>query len=312
MVGFDRRLDLQAPKVLAGTSQAVGRLAHRPLSWWHRRHRGGRRRPVPGPAPEPVKLAVAGAVATVTLNRPERRNALDLACWQALAGIAAGLAADPAVRVVVLTGQVGEHGGVFSSGSDIAEFPEARLGTAAAREYNERYEGALRAWAALPQPVIAAIAGYCLGAALELALTADFRVAAADAVFGVPAVKLGIGISVADARRLIDVVGAARARRLLLSGEPLTAEQALAVGLVDEVVPVEALPRRVDELVQLLLANAPRAMAWAKQAIDFAVRHPDGEPFTFDVLGTEVFATRDCAEGVAAFLARRPPQFTGN
>jgi enoyl-CoA hydratase/carnithine racemase len=288
----------------------MGRWASRRLSWWHRRRAGAPGEPAgSGEAaapPEPVLLAVAGAVATVTLNRPGRRNALSLACWQALRDIAVRLAADPAVTVVVLTGDT-----TFSAGSDIGEFPDARLGADAARRYNEVYEAALDSWAALPQPVIARLTGYCLGAALELALTADFRLAAEDATFAIPAVKLGIGISVADARRLIHVVGPAHARALLLSGEPVTAPRALALGLVDDVVPPSELAGQVEARTETLLANAPHAMAWIKRATAFALRHPDGDPFAFDVLGTRVFETADCAEGVAAFLARRRPRFTG-
>jgi enoyl-CoA hydratase/carnithine racemase len=315
--------------VLADTSEAMGRWANRPLKWWHR-HRGvrGTTRPaaplVPreAEAPDPVRLTVEGAVATVTLNRPQRRNALDLASWYALAGIARHLAASETVRVVVLTGRaveaVAEDGtpagrsrGVFSAGSDISEFPAERVGAQAARRYTEVSEAALAAWSALPQPVVAVISGYCLGAGLELALTADFRLAADDAVFGIPATKLGIGISVADARRLIAVVGAAKARGLLLSGDRLSAAQALRIGLVDDVVPAAEIPARVDRRVQALLGNAPLAMAWVKRAVDFATRHPDGEPFAFDDLGTQVFASDDCAEGVAAFLAKRTPRFRG-
>ena len=212
------------------------------------------------------------------------------------------------MRVVVLTG---EGKAAFSAGSDVREFPQQRLGLTAARRYNECYEAALEAWAALPQPVVASISGYCLGAALELALTADFRIASQDAVFGIPAVKLGIGISVADARRLIDVVGAARARALLLSGEQLTAAQAVAIGLVDAAVPEPELQEHVQARVKSLLANAPQTMTWVKRAVDFAGRHPDPAPLGFDVLGTRVFETEDCAEGVAAFLGRRQPSFKG-
>jgi enoyl-CoA hydratase/carnithine racemase len=314
-----RSLDLPSPRVFADTSEAMGRWASRRLNWWHRR-----RVPAPTPPPEaqdgapsgaptaeappeePVLLAVSGPVATVTLNRPGRRNALNLASWQALGEVAARLAADPAVRVVVLTGET-----TFSAGSDIGEFPAARLGAEAARRYNEVYEGALGAWAALTQPVIARIPGYCLGAALELALTADFRIAAEDATLGIPAVKLGIGISVADARRLIDVVGPARARTLLLSGDRITADRALALGLVDDVAPAADLAARVEARIRDLLANAPQTMAWIKRAAAFAVRHPDTGAFAFDVLGTQVFDTRDCAEGVDAFLSGRRPEFTG-
>jgi enoyl-CoA hydratase len=308
-------LDLPSPRVFADTSEAMGRWARRRLSWWHRRRPERPAEPDGAPEgqappeapPQPVQLSVSGPVATVTLNRPERRNALNLACWRGLQDVATRLAADPAIRVVVLGGEQ-----TFSTGSDISEFPTARLGAGAARRYNEVYEAALDSWAALPQPVIARLAGYCLGAALELALTADFRIAAEDAAFAVPAVRLGIGISVADARRLIHVVGPAHARALLLSGDRLTAVQALTLGLVDDVVPAPDLAARVEARTHVLLANAPQTMTWIKRAVAFAVRHPDAGPFAFDVLGTHVFETRDCAEGVAAFLAGRSPRFTGD
>ena len=293
-----------SPKMLEETSLAMGRWVHRPLDWWHRQPEV---REAESARP-PVTLTIAGAVATVALNRPERRNALNLASWEALRATATRLADDDAVRVVVLTGH---DGGPFSAGSDIAEFPQKRLGGAAARQYTEVSEAALDAWSKLPQPVVARIAGYCLGAALELALTADFRIASDDAAFGIPAVRLGIGISVADARRLIDVVGPSRAKALLLSGERVSAARALALGLIDDAVPLEELDQRVERQVRLLLANAPKTMAWIKQAVDFAARHPDGEPFGFDVLGTRVFDSHDTAEGVQAFLTHRAPEFTG-
>ncbi|MBI3973176.1 MAG: enoyl-CoA hydratase/isomerase family protein [Chloroflexi bacterium] len=305
MIRQRRRIDLRSPRVLTETSRAMGQWANQQLSWWHRQ----REEPATDTTePDSVVLTVEEHVASVMLNRPERRNALNLASWRALADVAGRITTNASIRVVVLTG-AGDR--AFSAGSDIAEFPEARLGVQAARRYNETYEAALAAWAKIPQPVVASISGYCLGAGLELALTADFRLASDDAVFGIPAAKLGIGISVADARRLIDVVGPARARALLLSGERLSASQAQAIGLVDDVVPADELAGRVDAQVRTLLANAPRAMVWIKQVVDFAVRHPDVDTLPFDTLGTQVFASRDSAEGVAAFLAGRAPEFTG-
>ncbi|HVG97237.1 MAG TPA: enoyl-CoA hydratase-related protein, partial [Chloroflexota bacterium] len=118
--------------------------------------------------------------------------------------------------------------------------------------------------------------------------------------------------SVADARRLIDAVGPAHARALLLSGERITAERALAIGLVDDVVPAADLPARTDARTLGLLANAPQSMAWIKRVAAFAVRYPDPAPAAFDALGTGVFETRDCDEGVTAFLAGRPARFTGH
>ena len=310
-------LPLPAAQVFTDTSQAMTRWAQRRWVWWQQRpattgapaaNGETATAELPDAQAAPVLFALDGPIARVTLNRPTRRNALNLACWTALSDIAAQLAVDHSVRVVILSGS---QPGTFSAGSDITEFPHARLGAEAARHYNETYDGALSAWSALPQTVIAQIDGFCLGAALELALTADFRLASDSSKFGIPAVKLGIGISVADARRVIDVVGPARARALLLSGDTLGATRAHEIGLIDEVLPAADLPARTDALVQTLLSNAPRSMAWMKQVVDFANRHPDQPALPFDVLGINVFDTEDTAEGVAAFLARRPPTFRG-
>ncbi|HEU5315693.1 MAG TPA: enoyl-CoA hydratase-related protein [Chloroflexota bacterium] len=305
----------QAAQVLTDTSQAMTRWAQRRWAWWVHRNADVRLPAAdagatgqPDVDAPPVLFSLDGPVARVSLNRPARRNALNLACWNALAEIATQLAVDHSVRVVIIGGS---QPGTFSAGSDISEFPHARLGADAARRYNEVYDGALAAWSALPQTVIAHIDGFCLGAALELALTADLRLASDTSRFGIPAVKLGIGISVADARRVIDAVGPARARALLLTGETIDASRAHEIGLIDEVHPAADLPARVDALTQILLANAPRSMAWMKQVVDFANRHPDQSAIPFDVLGINVFDTEDTAEGVAAFLNRRSPAFRG-
>ena len=312
---------LPPAQALAGASEAMGRWAHRRFPWWSRQSDASTalEEPalLPAPPAEPapleetpvVLLEIDGPIATVTLNRPDRRNALNLAVWQALRATATRLMGDPDVRVVVIRG-AGEQ--AFSAGSDISEFPTARLGAEAARHYNEIYEPALEAWSQLPQPVIARVHGFCLGAASELALTADFRIAAEGAVFGIPAVKLGIGISVSDARRLIDVVGVGRARALLLTGERVNAERAVQIGLVDEVVPADQLDARIDAFVKELLSNAPHAMTWVKRVVAHAASHPGEPAVPFDSLGTQVFSTQDSAEGVAAFIERRPPTFTGS
>lgn len=260
-------------------------------------------------AEHPVVVEINESVAVVTLNRPTRRNSLNLATWRALVDVAARLATTPTVRVIVLTGQ----GDVaFSSGSDITEFPRERLGVPAARQYGELVETALEAWCHLPQPVVARIHGYCLGAGLQLALTADFRLASDDATFGIPAVKLGIGISVADARRLIDVVGPACARALLLTGDVLSSAEARAIGLIDDVAPADDITDRVQARIEALLTSAPYSLAWVKRAVGLAIHYPDTAGLDRDeALGTKVFSTRDCAEGVEAFLSGRPPRFEG-
>jgi enoyl-CoA hydratase/carnithine racemase len=257
---------------------------------------------------EDTILRVDGDVATLTLNRPAHHNALNLASWRSLAARARAIAENPTVRVVILMG-AGTR--AFSAGADIGEFTAKRSTEASARDYGELVESVLEAWWRIPQPVIAAIQGYCLGAGLELALTADFRIAAENAAFGVPASKRGFGISIGDVRRLAQVVGFAHARSLLLRGEQLTAAQSLHIGLIDEITPMAALQIRAKELAGELAENSPGAMAWMKQVVAIAMSEAGQQLTREERVGAHVFATRDSAEGVAAFLQRRKPSFEG-
>lgn len=257
----------------------------------------------------PILLSLDGAVATVTLNRPRLRNAIDTALWRALGGAAASIVARADVRVVVLTGAGAT---AFSAGADISEFASQRLTLEGAAAYGDVMEAALHAWERLPMPVVAAIRGFCLGAGLELALTADFRVSAELATFGVPATRRGFGIGVDDARRLAAAVGPVRARSLLLTGEQVSSAEALRLGLVDEVIAEEALEARVAVLAVRLAANAPLAVAWVKEAMSMATGMQSDVPHTAARRhGAHIFATRDAAEGVASFLERRDPRFEG-
>lgn len=257
----------------------------------------------------PILVTVDGAVATVMLNRPRSRNAINLASWRSLRDAASSIAANTAVRVAILTG-AGDA--AFSAGADISEFAEHRLTLEAAAAYGDMMEAALHAWEQLRVPVIAAIRGFCLGAGLELALTADFRIAAEVATFGVPATRRGFGISVDDARRLAAVVGPARARGLLLTGDQVSSAEALRLGLVDEVIAEEALDGRVWLLAVHVAANAPLAVAWVKEAMRLATGgQGDAELDDARRHGAHVFATRDAAEGAASFLERRLPRFEG-
>ena len=257
----------------------------------------------------PVSLQCSGARATVTLNRPDQRNALNLECWRLLEAHAATIAADPTIRVVLLTGAGQE---AFSAGADIGEFATWRRDVADATVYGERCEAVFAAWQALPQPVVARLQGYCLGAGFELALCADLRLASDTVRCGVPAVRRGFGVSLGDLRRLRAVTTPHWAKRLLLTGEELTAAAALQCGLLDLVVPTQELDAAVEAAVRRLERNAPLAMAWVKRLAglaDDAISEQSLSPA--ERVGAQLFATKDAAEGAAAFLEKRPPRFRG-
>ena len=257
----------------------------------------------------PVLLQRSGARATITLNRPDQRNALNLECWRLLEACAATIAADSSIRVVLLTGTGTE---AFSAGADIGEFATSRRDVADATDYGERCEAVFAAWQALPQPVVARLHGYCLGAGFELALCADLRLASDTLRCGVPAVQRGFGVSLGDLERLRAVTSAHWAKRLLLTGEELTAAAAHQCGLLDLVVPAAELDAAVEAVVRRLERNAPLAMAWVKRLAalaDDAAREQSLGPA--ERVGAQLFATTDAAEGAAAFRATRPPRFTG-
>ncbi len=214
-----------------------------------------------GEGEEPVAVRREGAVAIVTLQRPEKLNAISTAAERALR---AALRSDDVLgaTAVVLAGA----GRAFSAGADISEFgdhdPAAIMGYY--RESGDVYERV----AALPQPTFAAIHGYCLGGGLELALAADFRIADTTAVFGLPEVAIGIVPSSGGTHRLVRTLGPARAKELILLGRRLSADEALAAGLVTEVCGEgEALPRAV-RLAAAIAEAPPLAVAVAKQAVD--------------------------------------------
>jgi enoyl-CoA hydratase/carnithine racemase len=174
----------------------------------------------------------AGARLTLTLNRPQRLNALDLALWDALGDAALAAAADPELRVVIVTGA----GGAFASGGDIEEFQRVRRTPAEARAYDARVVRAISALAACPHPVIAAINGDCVGGGLEIAASCDLRIAAASARFGIPVARLAMAAPPEAVEALVDLIGLDRALSLLLEARLIDAAEADRIGLVTRVV----------------------------------------------------------------------------
>ncbi|AGB36610.1 enoyl-CoA hydratase/isomerase family protein [Natronococcus occultus] len=249
----------------------------------------------------------ADRVATVAIERPDARNALNGQVRTELKAAVAAADADDEVRVLVLTG--GDGSGAFVAGADVTEF--ADRGVVEQREASERprvYETVDDA----SIPVIARVNGHALGGGCELAQACDVRIAQAGAKLGQPEINLGIMPGGGGTQRLTRLVGEGQAMKLVLSGELIDAAEAKEIGLVDEVHDAEALDDRVYELAGKMAAKSPIALEFAKRAIKASSRTGLEEGLDYEAeLFVQLFATEDKDEGIEAFLEGRDPEFTG-
>lgn len=252
-----------------------------------------------------LTLDTAGAAAVLTLNRPVSRNALNLAMWRGLPHVTADVAADPAVRVLMVRGA----GGDFASGADIAEFPGVFADRASALDYAGLLEAATRALATLEKPVIAWIEGFCIGAGLAIALACDVRIAASDARFGVPPAKLGLIYSLGDTKRLVSAVGAAAAKAMLFTGALYPAPAALALGLVNEVHPAGDLEAEVRARSGVIAGLSSASIRSAKAIVGLIESGVAAETPATRAMFADAALSEDFAEGLSAFQAKRPPVF---
>jgi enoyl-CoA hydratase len=242
----------------------------------------------------------------VTISRPEKLNALNEEVRRELIATLDRLAADPDVRVAIVTG-AGEK--AFIAGADIAEFEDR---TALDQFAVFRCETVYSATAAFPKPLIAAINGFCLGGGCELALACDIRIASASARIGQPEVNLGILPGGGGTQRLSRLVGVGQAYKLIYTGEIISADEALRIGLVEEVVPPDQLMTRVRAIASAIAAKSPVAIRLIKEAIQASLETPLSEGLRLETsLISLAFASEDKREGVRAFLEKRPPTFTG-
>lgn len=255
-------------------------------------------RDLPASGTPALHLDVTGATATVRIAHPAKRNAMTPDMWRALPGLLERCAADPAVRVLVLTGE----GDTFCAGADISGLADGDGSAShAARDLAVAAEEAL---AAFPKPTIAAVRGYCVGGGCQLAAACDLRFAAEGASFGITPARLGIVYAASSTRRLTELVGPATAKYLLFSAELIDAERALRTGLVDEVWPADALEKRVAEFARLLASRSQLTQAAAKE---FAAGPVAEDRVAY--WAEQARGSGDTAEGVAAFLERRAPRF---
>jgi len=263
--------------------------------------------PVVLPTFETLLFAIDGPVATVTLNRPAVLNALNAKLFQELDEVICELAVDPSVRAILLTGS-GEK--AFAAGADIAELAttDEKSGEALAR----RGQGVFGRIATCGKPVIACINGFALGGGCELALACTFRIASESARLGQPEVKLGLIPGYGGTQRLPRLVGPSAALRLILTGDIIGSAEALRIGLVDEVVPAAALLDTGRALALKIAGLAPLAVAASIEAVTQGADIALGNALALEAgIFGRLSATADKREGVAAFLEKRSPNFTG-
>jgi enoyl-CoA hydratase/carnithine racemase len=245
-----------------------------------------------------------GPVATLTINRPDRLNAVTFAMFSRLPALLAEAEAAGGVRVLVLRGAGRKS---FSAGADISEFETARTTPEQAAVYDDAVLAAEEALATFPAPTIAAIHGHCYGGGCALALACDLRFASSGARFAITPAKLGIVYPLRATKRLVDAVGPSRAKFILMSGIDIDAARAAAIGLVDEV--DDDVDAAVADFAAILAARSGVTQRAAKQTVARVLNGATADDDAQAALRDASLASPDYAEGVRAFLERRPPKF---
>ena len=248
-------------------------------------------------------------VGTVVFNQPEKRNAISVEMWEGFGQILEAFAADPAIRVVVLTG-AGDK--AFVSGADISQFEQQRGDAAAREEYERRTAYGRGVFEAFGKPTIARIRGFCIGGGLAIAMGADLRIASEDSEFGIPAARLGISYAYNSVRKLVELVGTAEARMLLYTGDRIPAAEARSIGLINRVVSVDDLDATVARVARTIATNAPLSVASMKRTVSEAAKdRADAEIDAINASIAACFNSQDYKEGRRAFAEKRKPVFTG-
>ena len=272
---------------------------------------------------ENLTIERAGAVATLWLDRPEKLNALHRPLWDAIPAAVAALDADPEVRVIVLGGRgrafcagidLLDHAPSMSSGGSLSGRGDSPVSRRRAF-YDDvrRYQETASCFANINKPVIAAVHGMCLGAGMDLITACDIRLASADATFSVRETKIAMVADVGTLQRLPRVIGDGPARELIFTGRDIDAARALAIGLVNEVLPNQAaLAERANSIAQEIAANSPLVVQGAKQVLGFACRRAVDANLDYVALWNSAFLhSEDLTEAMTAFMQRRAPEFRG-
>lgn len=262
-------------------------------------------------APAPTAQLIArkdGAIGWIVMSNPAKRNALTFEMWRSFPSVLRSFAEDNEIRLVVLTGE-GEH---FAAGADISQFGEKRSHGDALNQYNETLKISTAALLDFPKPLLAKIRGACVGGGLALALDCDLRFCSDEAVFLMPAGKLGLGYEFGGIERMLQMIGPSNACDLFFSARKLKASEAKEIGVVNGVFPQQVFDQSFAAYCAEIAANAPMTLAAAKFAMREASRPSTERNMTkVQALYEACFKSQDYAEGRNAFLEKRAPHFSG-
>ena len=247
-------------------------------------------------------------ISTVTLNRPDKLNALNRSAWQELADVFTELNGLGLVRCIIVRGAGGK---AFSAGADISEFADERCNVAQATTYGSIVEGAINTIIEGPHPTIALVEGACVGGELEIACACDIRICGESSRFGIPVNRLGLTMAYPELQALLSVVASPVAKEILFSGELFGAHRAAAVGLVNRVVADDLVQQETYALAARVVKGAPLVNRWHKK---FIRRLADSKPLADEEVheSYKAFGTKDFRRGYRAFLGKTDPDFEGN
>jgi len=258
---------------------------------------------------EKLKAWVDGAVLHLSFNNPAKHNAISVEMWEAVPLLLDQAEKDDAIRMVVFSG---EGPKAFASGADISQFEDMRAAREAVKSYESMAEKALMGLYRFGKPVVAAIHGYCLGGGVNMAISCDIRIARSDAVFSIPATRLGLGYRFSALKNLVDLVGPGAAQDLFFTARRIDAAEAKAIGLVNRVAPPDQFDALLAEYTSAITTGAPLTIKAGKRIIREVLKaDADIDMDLCQKLIKDCFESEDYAEGRRAFMEKRKPVFKG-
>ena len=254
-----------------------------------------------------IYLVKQGEIASIILNRPEKRNALTYEMWKEIPALIEDVEEDRSIKVLIIRGT---DETAFAAGADISEFRTRRGDSKGAKIYNDATHKAERAIATMKKPSIAMVQSYCIGGGCEIALACDFRFSDTNGKFGITPAKLGLVYSLTATKQLVDLVGPSQAKYILLSGEIIHVDDALRIGLVDKIFQPEEIAEKTYQFAEGLCQKAQFTVRSMKHIISLIQQGQVEESEETEYLRNSSFDTEDYKEGVRAFLEKRKPKFT--